>query len=87
MIGNNLLAWSLQIAMLVAVAGPGGVRAAPTRARRAAAVLAGGLLASLALPLVRPWKHAVVATADSVSAVTILRTVHLPAHRGLSSSA
>ena len=41
------------------------------------------LLASLALPLVRPWKHAVVAAADSVSAVTILRATHLPAHRGL----
>jgi TonB family protein len=84
MIGNNLLAWSLQIAMLVAIA------AVAENALRLGAPGArllywqAALLASLALPLVRPWKHAVVAAVDSVSAVTIIQTVHLPAHRAIS---
>jgi TonB family protein len=83
MIGNNLLSWSLQIAMLVAVAA---LAAQVMRLRIPGARLLywqAALLASLALPLVRPWKHAVVTAADSVSAVTIIQTVHLPAHGGI----
>jgi len=83
MIGNNLLAWSLQITVLVAVAG---LSALALRLRVPGARLLYwqvALLASLALPLVRPWKHAVVTAADSISAVTIIKTAHVPAHRGL----
>jgi len=81
MIGHNLLAWSLQIAVLVAAAA---LAAYVLRLRVPGARLLywqAVLLALLALPLVRPWKHAVTA-ADSVSAITIVRTVHIPAHRG-----
>jgi hypothetical protein len=81
MIGHNLLAWSLQIAVLVAAAA---LAAYALRLRVPGARLLywqAVLLASLALPLVRPWKHPVTA-ADSVSAITIIRAVHIPAHRG-----
>ncbi len=84
MIGNNLLAWSLQIAMLVAVAA---LAAYALRLRVPGARLVywqAALLASLALPLVRPWKHAVVTVADSVSYITITQSAHLRADRGIS---
>jgi len=80
MIANNLLAWSLQIAMLVSVAA---VAAQVLRLRVPAARLfywQTALLACLALPLVRPWKRAVIATVDSVSAITIVERVHAPHH-------
>jgi len=83
MIGNNLLAWSLQIAMLVSVAA---LAAFALRLRIPGARLVywqAALLASLALPLVRPWKHAVVTAADSVSVSTIIRSVHTQGDRGI----
>jgi TonB family protein len=82
-IGSNLLAWSLQIAMLVMAAALAvrtlrlGVPGARLLYWQAV------LIACLALPLVRPWKHGVVTTADSVSAVTIMRSAHVPGSRGI----
>lgn len=74
MIFDNVLAWSAQIAVLVAV---GAVTSAALRLRPPGARLFYWqmvLVASLSLPLLRPWKHD-VATAD-VSFSTILMTQH-----------
>ena len=80
---NNLLAWSLQIALLVAVAE---VAARLLRWRVPAARLLywqAALLACLALPLVGPWKHTSATASGSVSAVTIMQPAGLPAHHGI----
>src|SRR5690348_12088911 len=76
MSGANLLAWSLQIAAVVGVCG---VTAFLLRLRLPAARLLYwqmGLLACLALPLVRPWKQEVVTTAVTVSTFAIARPVN-----------
>jgi TonB family protein len=81
MIWNNVLAWSIQIGVLVAVS----VAAAMAlRLRVPGARLLYwhvALLACLALPLVRPWKQAVISDDVSVSTVALVRPVETPAHR------
>jgi hypothetical protein len=60
MIWNNVLAWSIQIGVLVAVSA---AAAMVFRLRVPGARLLywhAALLACLALPLVRPWKQAVI---------------------------
>jgi TonB family protein len=74
MIFDDVLAWSAQIAALVSIAG---VTSAALRLRAPAARLFYWqmvLVATLALPLVRPWKHE-LASAD-VSVATFLITQH-----------
>ncbi len=74
MILDNALAWSAQIAALVAV---GAITSAALRLRAPGARLLFWqivLVAGLALPLVRPWKHE-LATAD-VSFSTVLIAQH-----------
>ncbi len=78
MIDNNILAWSLQTAVLVGVAG---FAAALLRLRVPAARLfywQMALLACLALPLLRPWKHQVIAGDVTVSMVSVGRPVASP---------
>jgi TonB family protein len=73
MTGGNLLAWSLQAGGLVAAAG---MAAAVLRLRLPAARLLYwqmALLACLALPLMRPWKHEVIADAITVSSFAAVR--------------
>jgi TonB family protein len=81
MIWNNVLAWSLQIGVLVAVSA---AAAMVFRLRVPGARLLfwhAALLACLALPLVRPWKRAVISDDVSVSTVALVRPVEAPAHR------
>lgn len=84
MILDNVLAWSAQIAALVAV---GAITSAALRLRTPGARLFYWqmvLVAALVLPLVRPWKHE-LATAD-VSFSTVLIAQHAgPAVRHLPS--
>lgn len=87
MIGGNLLAWSLQAGVLVGVAG---FTASLMRLRVPAARLfywQMALVACLALPLIRPWKHEVIADAITVSSVALVRPAtvaggwHIPLDR------
>lgn len=89
MIGGNLLAWSLQAGVLVAAAGGA---AAVLRLRLPAARLfywQMALLACLALPLMRPWKHEAIADAITVSSFAVIRPVaassgwHIPLDRAV----
>ena len=80
MTAHNLLAWSLEIALLVAIAD---LAARALRLRVPGARLLywqAVLIASLLLPLVGPWKHP-SAPEGSVSAITILQSTAAPAHR------
>ncbi len=81
MIWNNVLAWSIQIGVLVAVSAAASM---VFRLRVPGARLLywhAALLACLALPLVRPWKQAVISDDVSVSTVALVRPVEAPAHR------
>jgi TonB family protein len=86
MIFDNVLAWSAQIAVLVAV---GAVTSAALRLRPPGARLFYWqmvLVAALALPLVRPWKHDVAAAAVSFSTTLVAQHTgsvapHLPSLR------
>jgi TonB family protein len=87
MMGGNLLAWSFQIAALVAIAA---AAAGLLRLRVPAARLLHwqmALLACFALPLVRPWKHEVITDNITVSTVALGRPVassgglHVPLDR------
>lgn len=89
MMGGNLLAWSFQIAALVAVAD---AAAGLLRLRVPAARLfywQMALAACLALPLVRPWRHEVITDNITVSTVALARTAagaggfHLPLDRAI----
>src|SRR5581483_1635371 len=89
MIGGNLLAWSLQAGVLVAAAG---AAASVLRLRLPAARLfywQMALLACLALPLMRPWKHEAIADAITVSSFAVIRPAaasggwHIPLDRAV----
>ncbi|HLK50660.1 MAG TPA: M56 family metallopeptidase [Bryobacteraceae bacterium] len=73
MIESNLLAWSLQAAALAGIAG---LTAALLRPQIPSARLfywQMALLACLALPLLRPWKHEVITDSVSVEMVSVAR--------------
>jgi protein TonB len=79
MIGGNLFAWSLQAGVLVGVAG---FTASVVRLRVPAARLFYwqiALLACLALPLVRPWKHEAITDSITFTSVALARPVAAPA--------
>lgn len=79
MMNSNILAWSLQAAVLVGVAG---FTASVLRLRVPSVRLfywQVALLACLALPLLRPWKHEVFADNVTVSMVGVARPVTSPA--------
>jgi TonB family protein len=81
MIWNNVLAWSFQIGVLVAVSA---AAAMALRLRIPGARLLFwhlALLGCLALPLVRPWKQAVISDDVSVSTMALVRPVETPSHR------
>jgi len=87
MTGGNLLAWSFQIAALVAIAA---AAAGVLRLRVPAARLfywQMALVACLALPLVRPWRHDVATDNITVSTVALARPAaasggfHMPLER------
>ncbi len=89
MTGGNLLAWSFQIAALVAIAA---AAAGLLRLRVPAARLfywQMALVACLALPLVRPWKHEVASDNITVSMVALARPAagadgfHMPLDRAI----
>ncbi|PWT97696.1 MAG: hypothetical protein C5B51_30910, partial [Terriglobia bacterium] len=83
MMGSNILAWSLQIVGVIAAAA---LAAAALRLRTPGARLLFwqiALLACLTLPLMRPWKRAVIAGDVSVSAVTFVKHSETPAPRVL----
>lgn len=89
MTGGNLLAWSFQIAALVAVAA---AAAAVLRLRVPAACLfywQMALAACLALPLVRPWRHEVATDNITISTVAWARPAaasggfHVPLDRAI----
>ena len=76
---SNVLTWSIQIGVLVVVAA---LAAAVLRLRIPSARLFYWqmvLLASLALPLVRPWKHEVISDTVTVSTVALVRPIAAPA--------
>jgi TonB family protein len=78
MMNSNILAWSLQAAVLV---GAAGFAATVLRLRVPAARLfywQMALLACLALPLLRPWKHEVIADNVTVAMVGVARPVATP---------
>lgn len=84
MIGNNALAWSLQIAALVgiAAAAEGILRLRAPGARLLYWQLA--LAACLLLPLVRPWRQHVVDLSDPSVSVSIVLEPQIAAHRHIS---
>jgi protein TonB len=78
MIESNILAWSLQAGVLVGVAG---FAAAVLRLRVPGARLFYwqiALLACLALPLLRPWKHEVITDNITVTMIGVARPVASP---------
>ena len=81
MIWNNVLAWSIQIGVLVAVSAAAAMVFSLRVPGARLLYWHAALLACLALPLVRPWKQAVISDDVSVSTAALVRPVEAPAHR------
>ena len=83
MTASNLLAWSLQIGVLVLVAALASsvfeLRIPRARLFHWQMVL----MASLALPLLRPWKHEVFSDTVSVTTVAVARAGGSRVHSGM----
>jgi len=83
MTASNLLAWSLQIGVLVLVAALASsvLQLRIPRARLFHWQMV--LMASLALPLLRPWKHEVFSDTVSVTTVAVARVAGSSVDRGM----